>query len=167
MIQFMNSIITTNFIIHYSPNYDIILLFIAIKIWRCSQFQALFSFKPEFSAPRIQKQEFVSTFQDVLTKRQSPNPRFVQQRECIRENKAAIRMQMKYIFLIAIMGRGGVQMGPLGTVATNRPIVPAPGDYDDGTRAAAVRSQRLTAWATSRPNEIFAFLYSKLAIAFR
>jgi hypothetical protein len=23
-------------------------------------------------------------------------------------------------------------MGPLGTAATNRPIVPAPGDYDDG-----------------------------------
>jgi hypothetical protein len=27
---------------------------------------------------------------------------------------------------------GGVQLGPLGTVATNRPIVPALGDYDDG-----------------------------------
>jgi hypothetical protein len=27
---------------------------------------------------------------------------------------------------------GGVQLGPLGTTATNRPIVPAPGDYDDG-----------------------------------
>jgi hypothetical protein len=26
---------------------------------------------------------------------------------------------------------GGVQLGPLGTTATNRPIVPAPGDYDD------------------------------------
>jgi hypothetical protein len=25
-----------------------------------------------------------------------------------------------------------VQLGPLGTAATNRPIVPAPGDYDDG-----------------------------------
>jgi hypothetical protein len=25
----------------------------------------------------------------------------------------------------------GIQ-GPLGTAATNRPIVPAPGDYDDG-----------------------------------
>jgi hypothetical protein len=25
----------------------------------------------------------------------------------------------------------GVQLGPLGTAATNRPIVPAPGDYDD------------------------------------
>jgi hypothetical protein len=25
---------------------------------------------------------------------------------------------------------GGAQLGPLGTAATNRPIVPAPGDYD-------------------------------------
>jgi hypothetical protein len=36
------------------------------------------------------------------------------------------------IFLIYIVGGGGgVQLGPLGTTATNRPIVPAPGDYDD------------------------------------
>jgi hypothetical protein len=37
------------------------------------------------------------------------------------------------IFLIGIVGRGGggVQLGPLCTAATNRPIVPAPGDYDD------------------------------------
>jgi hypothetical protein len=27
---------------------------------------------------------------------------------------------------------GGVQLGPLGTAATIRPIVPALGDYDDG-----------------------------------
>jgi hypothetical protein len=27
---------------------------------------------------------------------------------------------------------GGVQLGSLGTAATNRPIVPAPGDYNDG-----------------------------------
>jgi hypothetical protein len=27
---------------------------------------------------------------------------------------------------------GGVQLGPLGTAATNRSIMPAPGDYDDG-----------------------------------
>jgi hypothetical protein len=26
---------------------------------------------------------------------------------------------------------GGVQLGPLGTAATNRPIVLASGDYDD------------------------------------
>jgi hypothetical protein len=34
--------------------------------------------------------------------------------------------KLKYFFLI------GVQLGPLGTAATNRPIVPALGDYDDG-----------------------------------
>jgi hypothetical protein len=37
----------------------------------------------------------------------------------------------KHFFLIGIVG-GGVQLGPLGTAATNRPIVPALGDYDDG-----------------------------------
>jgi hypothetical protein len=26
---------------------------------------------------------------------------------------------------------GGVQLGPIGTAATNKPIVQAPGDYDD------------------------------------
>jgi hypothetical protein len=34
-------------------------------------------------------------------------------------------------FLIRIVG-GGVQLGPLGTLATNRPVVPSPDDYDDG-----------------------------------
>jgi hypothetical protein len=34
-------------------------------------------------------------------------------------------------FLIGLVG-GGVQLGPLCTAATNRPILPAPGDYDDG-----------------------------------
>jgi hypothetical protein len=29
-------------------------------------------------------------------------------------------------------GGGGVQLGPLSTAATDRPIVPAPGDCDDG-----------------------------------
>jgi hypothetical protein len=68
-------------------------------------------------------------------------------------------------------------LSPLATVATNRPTVPAPGDYDDGeiggmievlgeslphcrfiynkphllrTRAAAVESLRLTTRATAR-----------------
>jgi hypothetical protein len=35
------------------------------------------------------------------------------------------------VFLIGIVG-DGVQLGPLGTAATNRPIVPAPADYNDG-----------------------------------
>jgi hypothetical protein len=42
-----------------------------------------------------------------------------------------------YMLLIVVIQHksiieGGVQLGPLGTTATNRPIVPAPGDYDDG-----------------------------------
>jgi hypothetical protein len=35
------------------------------------------------------------------------------------------------MYVIGIVG-DGVQLGPLGIMATNRPIVPAPGDYDDG-----------------------------------
>jgi hypothetical protein len=31
-----------------------------------------------------------------------------------------------------IGGGGGVQLGPLGTSATNWPILPAPGGYEDG-----------------------------------
>jgi hypothetical protein len=34
-------------------------------------------------------------------------------------------------FLSGIVG-GGVQLGPLGTAATNRPLVPARSGYDDG-----------------------------------
>jgi hypothetical protein len=37
----------------------------------------------------------------------------------------------KFFFLIGT-AEGGVQLGPLGTAVTNRPIVPAPGGYDDG-----------------------------------
>jgi hypothetical protein len=36
-----------------------------------------------------------------------------------------------YSYLIGTVG-GGVQLGPLGTAVTNRHIVPAPGDHDDG-----------------------------------
>jgi hypothetical protein len=35
------------------------------------------------------------------------------------------------LFLIGIVGRG-VQLGPIGTAATSRPIMLASGDYDDG-----------------------------------
>jgi hypothetical protein len=38
---------------------------------------------------------------------------------------------LKYFFYIDIVW-GGVQLGPLGTMATNRPIMRAPGDYEDG-----------------------------------
>jgi hypothetical protein len=33
--------------------------------------------------------------------------------------------------MVRLVG-GGVQLGPLGTAATDWPIVPLPGDYDDG-----------------------------------
>jgi hypothetical protein len=42
-----------------------------------------------------------------------------------------LRMEFFKFFLIGI-GGGGFQLGPLSTAATNRPIIPALGDYDDG-----------------------------------
>jgi hypothetical protein len=36
-----------------------------------------------------------------------------------------------FFFLNGVLGVG-VQLGPICTAATNRPSVPAPGDYDDG-----------------------------------
>jgi hypothetical protein len=37
-----------------------------------------------------------------------------------------------------------LQLGPLGTAATNRPIVPAPGDYDDGDGGMIGKGNRST-----------------------
>jgi hypothetical protein len=37
-----------------------------------------------------------------------------------------------YVIFFNWYSGGGFQLGPLGTAATNRPIVPAPSDYDDG-----------------------------------
>jgi hypothetical protein len=47
---------------------------------------------------------------------------------------------------IGIMGGGGggVQLGPLGTAVTNRPIVPAPGDYDGEIGGTIGRRNRST-----------------------
>jgi hypothetical protein len=45
------------------------------------------------------------------------------------------------LFLIGIVG-GGVQFGPLGTVATNWPIVPTPGDYNDGEIGGTIVGRR-------------------------
>jgi hypothetical protein len=36
------------------------------------------------------------------------------------------------IFFLNLNNGGGVQLGPLGTPANNWPIVPVPGDYEDG-----------------------------------
>jgi hypothetical protein len=46
-------------------------------------------------------------------------------------NTSRLILKKDLIFLIGIVG-GGVQLGPLGNAVTNRPIVPATGDYDDG-----------------------------------
>jgi hypothetical protein len=46
-------------------------------------------------------------------------------------DKQGVGFRVAVILFIGILG-SGVQLGPLGTAATNRPIVPAPGDYDGG-----------------------------------
>jgi hypothetical protein len=53
-------------------------------------------------------------------------------------------------FLIVIVG-GGVQLGPLGTAATNRPIVPAPGDYDDGEIGGMIGKGNRSTWRKPAP----------------
>jgi hypothetical protein len=47
------------------------------------------------------------------------------------------------MFLIGVVG-GGVQLGPLGTAATNWPLVPAPGDYDGENGGMNGRGNRST-----------------------
>jgi hypothetical protein len=62
----------------------------------------------------------------------------------IKINRHGRGARKEYILIICIAG-GGVQLGPLGTAATNRPIVPAPGDYDDGETGGMVgRGNRST-----------------------
>jgi hypothetical protein len=48
---------------------------------------------------------------------------------------------------------GGVQLGPLCTSATNWPIVPAPGDYDDGEFGGMMihRGNRSATLSTTNP----------------
>jgi hypothetical protein len=43
-------------------------------------------------------------------------------------------------------GGGGVQLGPLGTTATNRPIVPLPDDYDHGEIGGMIGSGNRSTW---------------------
>jgi hypothetical protein len=49
----------------------------------------------------------------------------------IEHSQVATTTKYNTVLLIDIVG-GGVQLGPLGIAAANRPIVPTPGDYDDG-----------------------------------
>jgi hypothetical protein len=46
---------------------------------------------------------------------------------------------------------GGVQLGPLGTAATNRLIVPAPGDYDDGEIGGMIGRGNQSTWRKPAP----------------
>jgi hypothetical protein len=45
------------------------------------------------------------------------------------------------VLFIGIVG-GGVQLDPLSTAATNRPIVPVPGDYDHGETGGMMIGRR-------------------------
>jgi hypothetical protein len=58
---------------------------------------------------------------------------------------------------------GGVQLGPLSTAATNRLIVPAPGDYDDGeiggmigrgNRSTGRKPASLPLWPPQTPHDV-------------
>jgi hypothetical protein len=47
---------------------------------------------------------------------------------------------------------GGVQLGPLGTAAANRPIGPAPGDYDDGEIGGMISRGNRSTRKKTRPS---------------
>jgi hypothetical protein len=47
-------------------------------------------------------------------------------------SKFLVMTLLSAFFFNSNSGGGGVQLGQLGTTATNWPIVPAPSDYDDG-----------------------------------
>jgi hypothetical protein len=46
---------------------------------------------------------------------------------------------------------GGVQLGPLDTAATSRPIVPAPGVYDDGEFGGMIGRGNRSTWRENLP----------------
>jgi hypothetical protein len=55
-------------------------------------------------------------------------------------------------WIIQIVGEGGVQLGPLGMSATNWPIVPAPGDYEDGEFGGMMTSrENQSTWRKPAP----------------
>jgi hypothetical protein len=57
---------------------------------------------------------------------------------------------MSSIKIFGIVG-GGVQLGPLGNAATNRPIVPAPGDYDYGEIGGMIGRGNRSTWRKPTP----------------
>jgi hypothetical protein len=44
-----------------------------------------------------------------------------------------------------------IQLGPLGTAATSRPIVPAPGNYDDGEIGGIIDRENRSTWKKPAP----------------
>jgi hypothetical protein len=52
-------------------------------------------------------------------------------RELLHWSKFKALNDVLLFFLNRLVG-SGVQLGPIGTAATDWPIIPAPGDYDDG-----------------------------------
>jgi hypothetical protein len=50
---------------------------------------------------------------------------------------------------------GGVQLGPLGTAATNRPIVLALGDYDDGQIGGMIGRGNWSTWRKPAPVPLY------------
>jgi hypothetical protein len=50
---------------------------------------------------------------------------------------------------------GGVQLGPFGTAATIRPIVPAPGDYDDGEIGGMIGKENRSTRRKPAPQYLF------------
>jgi hypothetical protein len=74
--------------------------------------------------------ESASTVHCVVLDGEFPNP--TRQKICICSTFFATTSRSALGFKkIGIVG-GGIQLGPLDTAVTNRPIVPAPGVYDDG-----------------------------------
>jgi hypothetical protein len=55
------------------------------------------------------------------------------------------------VFLLIGILEGGVQLGPLDTAATNRPIVPAPGDYVDGEISGMIGRGNRSTWRKPAP----------------
>jgi hypothetical protein len=65
---------------------------------------------------------------------------------------------------IGIVG-GGVKLGPHGTTATNRPTVPAPGDYDDGEIGGMIgRGNRNT---RRKPAPVLQIIYLYVCLSVR
>jgi hypothetical protein len=72
-------------------------------------------------SPRLQGSDPSRTINKGLPRNVTP----AQRRTC----KTLSIADSTHSYRIGIV-EGAVQLGPLGTAATNRPIVPAPGDYD-------------------------------------